>query len=96
MALVAGEQSFPKALPVIDDPLAYRMLPFGARLFVWFLRSRWIRDRVIRLSEKSNPGIWGALLCRKRYIDEKLVESRNAVEAIQKPQQCSRATSLVG
>jgi methyltransferase (TIGR00027 family) len=51
-------------------------------IFVRFPRPRWMRDWIIGLSEKSNPGIWGGLLCRKRYIDEKLLASRNEVEAV--------------
>ena len=82
MALVAAEQYFPEAQRVIDDGLAARLLPFGARIFVSFLRMRRMRDWIIGLSEKSNPGIWGGLLCRKRYIDEKLVASRNEIQAV--------------
>jgi len=51
-------------------------------IFVRFLRLRWVRDWIIGLSEKSNPGIWGGLLCRKRYIDEKLAGSRSEIEAV--------------
>lgn len=80
-ALVAVEQSFPRAQRVIDDPFAIRMLPPGARLFVAALRLPALRDALIRLSEKSDPGIWGGLLCRKRYIDDHLVASRSAIAA---------------
>lgn len=82
MALVAAEQYYPKAQRVIDDALACRMLPFGAKIFVSFLRPRWVRERIMRASEKSYPGIWGGLLCRKRYIDEKLIASHNEIEAV--------------
>ena len=82
MALVAVEQYFPKEQRVIDDGLAARLLPLGAVILVRFLRCRWMRDWIIGLSEKSNTGIWGALLCRKRYIDEKLVASRSEIEAL--------------
>jgi len=82
MALVAVEQYFPKAQRVIDDGVAARLLPLGAMIFVRFLRPRWMSDWIIGLSEKSNPGIWGGLLCRKCYIDEKLVASRNQIEAV--------------
>jgi len=82
MALVAVEQYFPKAQRVIDDGLAARLLPLGALIFVRFLRFRWMRDWIIGLSEKSNTGIGGGLLCRKRYIDEKLVASRSKIEAL--------------
>lgn len=80
MALVAVEQYFPAAERVIDDGLAARLLPFGAIIFVRLLRPRWMRDWIIGISEKSNPGIWGGLLCRKRYIDEKLVACRHEIE----------------
>ena len=82
MILVAIEQYFPKEQRVIDDGLAVRLLPLGAMIFARFMRPRWMRDWIISLSEKSNPGIWGGLLCRKRYIDEKLVASRNKIEAV--------------
>ena len=82
MALVAVEQYFPKAQRVIDDDLAARLLPIGAKIFVHFLRGHRIRDWIMGLSEKSNPGIWGGLLCRKRYIDEKLVAARNDIKAL--------------
>jgi methyltransferase (TIGR00027 family) len=82
MAVVAVEQYLPKAQRAIDDGLAARLLPLGALIFVRFLRPRWMRDWIIGLTEKSDPGIWGGMLCRKRYIDEKLVASRNEIEAI--------------
>ncbi len=82
MALVAVEQYFPKAQRVIDDGLAVRLLPLGVRIFLLFLRPRWMRNWIIRLSEKSNPGIWGGLLCRKRYIDEKLLASQGEIQAV--------------
>lgn len=58
------------------------MLPFGARMFACLLRLRGLRDWLIATSEKSNPGIWGGLLCRKRYIDEKLLEASSRLDAI--------------
>jgi len=82
MALVAVEQYFPQAQRIIDDGLAARLLPLAALIFVRFLRPRCMRDWIIGLSEKRNPGIWGGLLCRKRYIDEKLVASRNEIKAV--------------
>jgi methyltransferase (TIGR00027 family) len=82
MVVVAVEQYFPKTQRVIDDGLAARLLPLGAMIFVSLLRPRWMRDWIIGLAEKSDPGIWGGMLCRKRYIDEKLVASRNEIEAM--------------
>lgn len=81
-ALVAVEQSFPGSQRIVDDSLAFRMLPFGAKMFVRLLRSRLIRDWFIGMSERSNPGIWGGLLCRKRYIDEKVVAFRSEIDGL--------------
>jgi len=80
--LVAIEQCFPKSQRVIDDGLAVRMLPLGARMFVRLLRVPWMRDWLIGLSDKNDPGIWGSLLFRKRYIDEKVETARNEIEAV--------------
>jgi methyltransferase (TIGR00027 family) len=81
-ALVAVEQYLPSEHRIIDDSLAARLLPFAGRAFVGLLRVRWMRDWIIAQSEKSNPGIWGGLLCRKRYIDEKLVAACNEIEQV--------------
>ncbi len=80
--LVAVEQSFPRSQRVIDDGRAAQVLPFPARAFVRLLRLHWMRDWLIGMSEKSDPGIWGGLLCRKRYIDDKVAADRNEVEAM--------------
>jgi len=82
MAIVAVEQHLPKSQRVVDDGLALRVLPVGARIFAGLLRIRLVRDWLIEVSEKSNPGIWGGLLCRKRYIDEKVVASQQQMDAI--------------
>lgn len=80
MVLVAVEQTYPEPHRIINDALAERLLPLGAVIFIRLMRSRRMRNWVIGLSEKSDPGIWGGLLCRKRYIDDKLVASRNKIE----------------
>jgi methyltransferase (TIGR00027 family) len=80
--LVAVEQSFPPSERLINDDLAVRMLPLGARAFVRLLRLRQLRDWLIALSEKNDPGIWHGLLCRKRYIDERVAASRRQIDAM--------------
>lgn len=82
IALVAVEQYLPKAQRIVDDDTAVLLLPLGAVIFVRLLQARGLRDWIIGLSEKSNPGIWGGLLCRKRYIDDKLVASCNKIHAV--------------
>ena len=81
-ALVAMEQYFPKEQRIIEDDLAYRIMPFGARAFLRLMRLNWVRDWMVRLTEKDAPGIWGGMVCRKRYIDEKLTDSLNQIDAV--------------
>jgi methyltransferase (TIGR00027 family) len=79
---VAVEQSFPKSHRVIDDPWALGVLQCGPRMLVRLFRLRWMRDWLIGLAEKSDPGMWGGLLVRKRYIDEKVTAFRGRIEAL--------------
>jgi methyltransferase (TIGR00027 family) len=81
-ALIAIEQYFPVKQRIIEDDLAYRILPFGARALVWLARPDWVRSWLIHVTEKDSPGIWGSLVCRKRYIDEKLIDLSNQIEAV--------------
>lgn len=81
-ALVAIEQYYPESQRVVDDPLAYEMLPLAGKIFLSCLRPLWIRNWIIGASEASNPGIWGGLLCRKRYIDDKLIDAQKEIEAV--------------
>jgi methyltransferase (TIGR00027 family) len=80
--IVAVEQHTPLNQRIIADDLAPRILPFGARAFVSMMRFDFARNWIIRASEKSFPGIWGGVLCRKRYIDEKLIESSGQIDAV--------------
>ncbi len=82
MTMVAIEQHFPIDQRIIDDDLAYPILPFGMRAYVWLTRSNWVRDWMVRASEKAIPGIWGGILSRKRYIDDKLTETSGKISAV--------------
>ena len=79
---VAIEQFFPEAQRILHDDLAYQILPFSMRTFVQLMHSDVTRDWMVRTTEKSAPGIWSSLMCRKRYIDEKLLESVGQVAAV--------------
>ncbi|AKB76339.1 hypothetical protein MSLAZ_3078 [Methanosarcina lacustris Z-7289] len=81
-ALVAIEQYFPVEQRIIEDDLAYRILPLGLRSLVWLMRFSSLRIWMIRVTKNDTPGLWGGMLCRKRYIDEKLIESVNQVNAV--------------
>jgi methyltransferase (TIGR00027 family) len=79
---VAVEQHFPKTQRILEDELAYHILPFSMRAFVSLMWLGALRDWMVRTSEKRTPGIWGGVMCRKRYIDEKLCESRSQIRTV--------------
>jgi len=81
-AMVALEQYFPEKQRIIEDDMAYRILPFSMRAFVWLVKSDLGRAWMVRATEKDAPGLWGGMLCRKRYIDEKLADSVNRINAV--------------
>lgn len=81
-ATVAIEQHFPRQQRIIEDHLAHQMLPAGMRAFVHLVRPRWIRDWMIRGAERDLPGIWSAVLCRKRFIDETLEGAAGDIDAV--------------
>lgn len=74
-AIVAIEQHFPEGERIINDDLAYQILPFGVRTYVWLSRFSWVRDWMVRATEEKVPGVWAMALCRKRYIDDKVAEA---------------------
>ena len=79
---VAIEQNYPENERIITDPLASSMLPSGVRAFAWAMRFTVLREWFTKTFEKKFPGLYAGLLCRKRYIDEKLFELDHQLEAI--------------
>ena len=71
---VAFEQFVPQPKRIIQDVLAYRALPASLKLFVNIGGSGMIRNKLFALIDRSVPGIRGGILCRKRYVHERLVE----------------------
>ena len=57
---VAVQQSFSAGQWILDHDLACTILPLSMRAFVM-------------AAEKSALGIWGGIMCLKRYIGEKLI-----------------------
>ncbi len=80
--VVAIEQHFPKGARIIHDDLAYRILPFGMRVYVRLTRISWVRDWMVRISEKMTPGVWAIFPCRKRYIDDRVAEAAGGQTAM--------------
>jgi methyltransferase (TIGR00027 family) len=80
--VVAIEQSFPKDLRIINDDLAFQIMPLSYRIFARVMRVGFIRDWMINWYEKTVPGTWGGMLCRKRYINEKLNKTASQVDGV--------------
>jgi methyltransferase (TIGR00027 family) len=80
--MVAVEQYFRSQHRIIVDELAYSILPFGARAFVWAMRPSAARDWMVRATERAFPGLWSGIMCRKRYIDDVLTASSREIEAV--------------
>ncbi|MBO0810858.1 MAG: SAM-dependent methyltransferase [Microlunatus sp.] len=75
MVISAIDQYEPAQQRVDDDPMADRMLPPALRASVAFCRVPAFRRLMIAASERSVPGSWGSLLCRKRYADDQVTDA---------------------
>lgn len=82
MTIIAVEQYEPEARRLVHDDLAYHFLPRGVQRIVRLARCRLVRNLLIRVTENTAHGIWGSMLCRKRYIDDKLREAVPGIAAV--------------
>jgi methyltransferase (TIGR00027 family) len=82
MVLSAIEQHEPPDHRLVDDDLAASFLPRPLRALAHATRFRQVRRAVIAASERSGPGLWANLTCRKSYIDDNLAESLADVDAV--------------
>jgi methyltransferase (TIGR00027 family) len=78
MSAVAVEQFIPERQRLIQDRLALRFLPPGLKSLVNLTRWSPVRTLMFNIMEKRARGVWGGVLCRKRYIDDKLIEAVGA------------------
>ena len=80
---VAIEQHFPKDVRILQDSMAYHILPPGVKAYVRATRFPPVRDWIVNSAEKNVPGIWNGMMCRKRYIDDMVTQAvANKVQAI--------------
>lgn len=75
MALVASEQHLSEPDRLITDEFAYLFLPTSIRWIVSATRWRPFRNLLVTATESKGRGLTASLLCRKRYIDDKLHEA---------------------
>ena len=82
MVLAAVEQNEPPGRRLVDDDLADLFLPASLRLLVGATRWGPARRLMIRGSEFTGPGLWVNMACRKRFIDDKLKDSLDDIDAV--------------
>lgn len=82
MVQVAIEQYEPPMRRLVDDDAAAAILPRAQRVLVRMMRSNMLRRLVIAASERTVPGSWAIITCRKRFIDEKLAAGLADVGAV--------------
>jgi methyltransferase (TIGR00027 family) len=82
MVLAAVEQNEQPNHRLVQDDLAYAFLPAGLRAIVATTRLSALRRAMVWATERSGPGLWANLTCRKRFIDEKLDESLADIDAV--------------
>jgi len=75
MSIVVAEQYYPDQQRLVQDKLALHFLPPGLKILARLARWSPVRNLIFNLSETRARGIWGGVLCRKRYIDDKLLEA---------------------
>jgi methyltransferase (TIGR00027 family) len=82
MVLSAIEQQEPPDRRLVDDDLAASFLPKALQFLARATRFGPVRRAVIAASERSGPGLWANLSCRKSYIEDNLAESLPDVDAV--------------
>jgi methyltransferase (TIGR00027 family) len=74
----AMENLLPEDKRLFEDPCSEKFLSPFYKFFVILMRSPKLLDFLVKIREKSTPGVVGGLLCRTRYIDDVL---NNAISA---------------
>lgn len=80
--LAAIEHNEPEQRRLVDDDLAESFLPARYRLLVRLTRAGVLRRAVAAAADRSGPGLWASIACRKRYIDERLSDPLNDTDAV--------------
>jgi methyltransferase (TIGR00027 family) len=82
MVEAAIEQYEPPYRRLVDDDLAASILPAGQRAVVRAMRWPLLRRLTISAGERAVRGSWSLVCCRKRFIDDKLHEALQDVDAV--------------
>jgi methyltransferase (TIGR00027 family) len=73
MIIVAADQY--ESAPLVEDAWAHRLLPASGRAGAALTRWSAVRRALFAATEKKMRGGWASFLCRKRYIDDQLVNA---------------------
>ncbi|QUH03952.1 SAM-dependent methyltransferase [Saccharopolyspora erythraea] len=73
VTIVAIEQNEPR--PLLRDELARRMLPARVKPVVALTRWGPARRWMASATDKHMPGLWASMLCRKRYVEDRITEA---------------------
>lgn len=82
MVLAAIEQHEPPQRRLVDDDLAALFLPTRMRWLVAALRQPRLRRWFIAAMQRSGPGLWACLTCRKRFIADELDKALGDIDAV--------------
>lgn len=82
IVLSAIEHQEPPERRLVDDDLAESFLPSGLRFLVGLTRLGALRRAAMAASDRSGPGLWASIACRKRYIDERLSDPVNEFDTV--------------
>lgn len=82
MVLAAIEQHEPPERRLVDDDLAELFLPTRIRRLVGATRWSLLRRLLIAGSERTGPGLWANLTCRKRFVGDKLADALDGIDAV--------------
>jgi methyltransferase (TIGR00027 family) len=75
MVIAAAERYTPPGHRLVDDELAVRFLPPGLQPIVRACRWPPVRTLLARMTDRSAPGLWAGMLCRKRYADDSVADA---------------------
>jgi methyltransferase (TIGR00027 family) len=82
MAQAAIEQYEPAAQRLVHDDLAQSILPVNQRIVVKAMGWSPLRRLTMWASERAVRGAWALIVCRKRFIDDKLAEAIENIDAV--------------
>ena len=82
MVLSAIEHHEPQGRRLVDDDLAASFLPVRLRMLVGLARVGALRRAALSAMDRSGPGLWASIVCRKRYIDERLSDPINEFDTV--------------